>query len=115
MRRWLIAPVAVLLSGAFFGGAPGPAAAQTTSSVRLTLLSQSAWNEVGRPLQLSFEATNTSGAPLDDLSVELIVEAPATSRSLYELSLTQDFATLIATPFPQRGALAPGQSRPFHI
>ena len=115
MRRLLTAPVAILFAGAFLGGASRPAGAQTTSSVRLTLLSQSTWNEVGRPLQLSFEATNTSGAPLDDLSVELIVEAPATSRSLFELSLTQDFATLIATPFPQRGALAPGQSRSFHI
>jgi len=111
----LTAPVAVLFAGAFLGAAWWPASALTTSSVRLRLLSQSAWNQVGRPLQISFEATNTSTVPLDDLSVELIVEAPATSRSLYELSLAEDFATLIATPFPQRGALAPEQTRSFRI
>jgi len=116
MKRLLTAPLALLFATALLG-AEGPRAfAQAGAPVEIRLLSQSAWNAVGRPLQISFEATNTSSAALDDLSVELIVEPPATSRSLYELSLNQDSPfPLIASPFPQRGALASGQTRDFRI
>lgn len=115
MRRMLTAPLVILFAGAFLGAGSPRALAQAASSVELRLLSQSAWNGVGRPLQISFEATNRSAAPLDDLSVEVIVEAPATSRSLYELSLSQDSGPLIASPFPQKGMLAAGQTRAFSI
>jgi len=111
----LTAPFLVLLAGAFAAPGSPHVLAQIAPSVQLMLVSQSAWNGVGRPLQISFQATNTSAAALVDLSVELIVGAPTTSRSLYELSLTQDPAPLIASPFPQRGTLAPGGTRAFRI
>src|SRR3989442_14299616 len=115
MRRLLTAPLLVLIAGAISGPGSPRALAQIPPSVQLTLLSQSAWDGGGRPLQISFQATNASATGLDELSVELIVGAPATSRSLYELSLTQDSVPLIASPFPQRGTLAPGQMRAFRI
>ena len=115
MRRLLTAPLLVLFAGAISGPGSLHALAQVAPPVQLILVSQSAWNGVGRPLQISFQATNASASALDDLSVELIVGAPATSRSLYELSLTQDPAPLIASPFPQRGTLAPGETRAFRI
>src|SRR5712691_7984516 len=115
MRRLLTAPLLALVAGAISGPGSPHAFAQVAPSVQLKLISQSAWNGVGRPLQISFQATNASATALDDLSVELIVGAPATSRSLYELSLTQESVPLIASPFPQRGTLAPGETRPFRI
>src|SRR2546427_12477769 len=100
MRRLLTAPLLALLAGAISGPGSPRALAQVAPSVQLRLVSQSAWTGVGRPLQVSFQATNASATGLDELSVELIVGAPATSRSLYELSLTQDSVPLIASPFP---------------
>src|SRR6266540_2106940 len=114
MRRLLAAPLLVL-SGAISGPSSPHAFAQVAPSVQLSLVSQSAWNGVGRPLHISFQATNASLTALDDLSVELIVGAPTTSRSLYELSLTQDSVPLIASPFPQKGTLAPGETRVFRV
>jgi hypothetical protein len=115
MRRLLTAPLLVLVAGAISGPGSPHAFAQVAASVQLRLVSQSAWNGVGRPLHISFYATNATATALDDLSVELIVGAPTTSRSLYELSLTQDSVPLIASPFPQNGTLAPGETRAFRV
>src|SRR5438093_10648578 len=97
---------------------PGSAATlrQTAPAVTLVLRAQSAWNGVDHPLELDFEATNASTTALDQLSVELSVEAPARSRSLYELSLSSDATPpILAFPFPQPGTLRPGQTRTFGI
>ncbi|TMK85775.1 MAG: hypothetical protein E6G44_05935 [Actinobacteria bacterium] len=115
MKRFLAGVYALVLTAVplSFGTAtaqtlPGPTAT-------MNLLSQSPWNSADRPLEVSFRATNISATPLDDLSVELIVGAPATSRSLYQLSLTEDSAPLVAFPLPQGGTLTPGESRTFRI
>jgi hypothetical protein len=93
-----------------------PASAQDQPSVTLTLISQSAWTGARRPLDLSFQATNLSSTALQSLSVELLILAPARSRSLYELSIRSDPTPIIsAYPFPQEDTLEPGQSRTFRI
>ena len=89
--------------------------AQSQTSVDMRLLSQSVWNGPRRPLQLSFEATNRSTDPLDDLSVVLTIEAPARSRSEYAIALRSDTTVLSASLFPEKGALLPGQTRTFHL
>src|SRR6266508_3836749 len=92
------------------------ARAQGEPSVTMTLLSQPAWTGHRRPLDLSFQATNDSTVPLQSLTVELLVLAPARSRSLYELSIRSDVTSVITGyPFPQQGTLQPGQSRTFRI
>ncbi|MGH2554981.1 MAG: DUF6049 family protein [Actinomycetota bacterium] len=114
MRRILAGLIVflIVLTG-FFEGRPH-AVAQETSSVALKLLSQSAWTGERRPLVLSLQATNTSPVALDGLSLDIVVLAPATSRSLYELSLSSDATSVITGyPFPQEGLLQPGQSRTF--
>jgi hypothetical protein len=101
------------------GSAASPALAQkevAQPTVTLRLVSQDAWNSVDRPLQLAFDATNESDLPIDGLSVELIVQAPVTSRSQYELSATEDATvTLYGYPFLQEGTLQPGETRRFTI
>src|SRR6266498_4249007 len=88
------------------------ARAQGEPSVTMTLLSQPAWTGQRQPLDLSFQASNDSTVPLQSLTVELLVLAPARSRSLYELSIRSDVTSVITGyPFPQQGSLQPGQSR----
>src|SRR5207248_1156539 len=84
LRKPLGAALAVLLQC----GAPDASA--QTSAVAVRLVSQSAWNGPTRPLSLSFDATNTGTSALTNLSVVVTVLAPATSRSVYELSLRTD-------------------------
>jgi hypothetical protein len=117
VTRRLLAGLFLLLlplSGMVAGGPP--ALAQDQPSVTLTLLSQSAWTGQRRPLDLSFQATNVSSTGLQSLTVQLLVMAPARSRSLYELSIHSDPTPVIAAyPFPQSGTLEPGESRTFRI
>jgi Family of unknown function (DUF6049) len=108
------------MAGALAGTAlASPAVAQkevAAPTVTLRLVSQDAWNSADRPLRLTFDATNVSELPLDALSVELFVQAPVTSRSLYELSVTGDATgTLYGYPFAQGGTLQPGETRRFTI
>jgi uncharacterized protein DUF6049 len=115
MRRLLAGPIAFLLvlSGAFEAT---PAQAQGPPSVVMRLLSQSAWTGQRRPLELSFQATNNSSLMLGELSVDVVVLAPARSRSLYQVSLTKDVTSVITGyPFSQRGTLLPGQTQTFAI
>ena len=120
MRRLFAGPIAlltlegmVLLLGSLT--AP-PAVAQQPPNLTMSLVSQSPWNDLRHPLKLSFRATNLSGTSLDSLSVELIIQAAARARSVYELSLRDDAtSTFFAINFPQPGALQPGQTRTFAI
>jgi hypothetical protein len=90
--------------------------AQEPSGATLSLVSQSPWSDASRPLNLTVRATNESATPLESLKVVLIIHAPARSRSVYELSLTEDATSvLLAYPFPQEGVLEPGESREFSI
>jgi hypothetical protein len=114
MRRLLGASaLCSLLIGAL---ASSPALAQNPPAVDLRLVSQSAWNDSGRPLHLSFQATNRSALPLDGLSVVLSIGFPTRSRSAYALSLRSDATTtFFSYPFPQKGSLLPLQARTFTI
>lgn len=116
MRRLLACPIVLLLVlGGVFEAMP-QARAQEPPSVVMALVSQPAWTGERRPLALSIQATNSSPIALDGLSVDIVVLAPARSRSLYELSLRSDATSVITGyPFPQEGTLEPGQSRTFQI
>jgi hypothetical protein len=115
-RRLLACPVVLLIALSGIAATPRPASAQNQPSVTMRLLSQPAWTGERRPLNLSFQATNTATASLTSLSIELLVLAPAGSRSLFELSIASDPTPVIAAyPFPQEGTLEPGQSRTFTI
>jgi hypothetical protein len=82
----------------------------------MRLVSQSPWNDATRPLAITFEATNGSDTSLESLKVVVIIHAPARSRSLYELSLTEDATSVLAAyPYPQEGSLEPGESRSFEV
>jgi hypothetical protein len=110
----LVSPVHARIHAARAAGAS--LQPQTASAVPLRLASQSPWTSVDHPLELTFQATNLTGSPIEQLSVELSIEAPASSRSLFELSLTTDATPLlVAYPFPQEGTLDPGQERTFTI
>lgn len=117
MRRLLagLVPLAVVCTGFLFAGRP--ASAQTAAPlVELRLASQSPWTGPHRSLELTVQATNTSAQTLDSLLVEVVVEGAARSRSVYDLSLThQVTGTLLAFPFVQHGALAPGATRTFRV
>ena len=90
---------------------PAPSAPAT-----LRLLSQSPWNGPSRPLALSFSVTNGGTTALTSLVVALTIEAPARSRSVYDLSLTEDAtAIILGTPFVEQGQLDPGATRTFII
>ena len=116
MRRLAAGFIAVLLPtlGAMTGAAPS--LAEEAPDATLTLVSQSAWNAPNRPLAMAVRATNRTDQPLRELSVVLSIQAPARSRSEYELSLQTDATSLLsATLFPQNGPLQPGQSRTFRL
>jgi hypothetical protein len=106
-----------LLLTTLFSGWFVPARAQVSSSaVSMALVSESAWNSFSRPLQLKVRVTNGSETSLQDLALVLTIEVRARARSLYQLSLHQDAtAVLHSVPFPQTGAIAPGESRVFTI
>src|SRR5947209_9106217 len=115
MRHRLRALALLLLAAAAWSSATG-AGAQTTTSVTLRLVAQSAWNGPTRPLEISLSATNDSSLPLTSLAVVLSIWTPARSRSVYDLSLKSDVTTvLLSQPFPQKGVLEPGQTRTFAI
>jgi hypothetical protein len=89
---------------------------QAPPTVTMRLVSQSPWNDATRPLAITFEATNESDTTLESLKVVVIIHAPARSRSLYELSLTEDATSVLAAyPYPQQGSLEPGESRSFEV
>ncbi|MDQ3792058.1 MAG: hypothetical protein M3341_05330, partial [Actinomycetota bacterium] len=93
-----------------------PTLAQETGEIILRLVSQSPWNGRARPLSLAVQATNTSSQVFEDLSVVLSIQAPARSRSVYELSLRADATSLLsAALIPQRGELQPGRARTFRL
>src|SRR5690349_8976411 len=114
-RRSILFLLGALVAVALQTGGTTPARAQSTE-VTVRLAAQSAWNGPKRPLTLSFDATNQGSAILDDLSVVLTVQAPATSRSVYELSLRTDATgVLFAYPTPEDGVLGPGETRRFRV
>jgi hypothetical protein len=115
MRRNTVPFALLLLAGVGVLPAPG-ASAQPAPMVRLLLVSQSVSNGPNQPLDIRVQATNTQGTALRSLRIELTIDAPARSRTAYELSLRTDAtSTILTLPFPQNGELAPDQTREFHI
>ena len=115
MRRPIVLCLAFLVTLSV-PAVPSPAKAQERLDARLALVSQSPWNGPRRPLRLSFHAVNTSRLPLQDLSIALIILAPARSRSVYELSLASDATSVIfGSSLPQPGSLGAGRGRTFRV
>ncbi len=123
MRRaavLLLSVTSLTLLGPFPArGQPSPTPSSTSAAVPgvvLTLLGESAWNGPGRQLTFTVRATNGGTASVGHLSVVLTIGSPTRSRSLYEESLTSDPTPAVFTlAYPQRGALASGASRTFHV
>ncbi len=116
MRRLAAGVLAAPLVGMSIFLAAPPAHAQEQPGVTIQLLSQSNWNGPSRPLRLAIRTTNTSDQTMEDLSVVLSIQAPARSRSVYELSLRADATSLLsASFFPQRGVLGPAETRTFRL
>ena len=116
MRRLTTGVLAFSLFGIPTFLAAPRAVAQEQAGVTIQLVSQSNWNGPARPLVLAIRASNTSDQPLEELSVVLSIQAPARSRSVYELSLRADATSLLsASFFPQRGTLEPGGTRTFRV
>jgi hypothetical protein len=91
---------------------------QEQPAVVLTLVRQTPWNSPKSPqVDLTFKAENTSSQTLGNLSVVITVFQHVTSRSQYELSLTEDPTLPIppTTRKPLPGTLAPGAARIFSI
>jgi hypothetical protein len=95
-----------------------PAVAQTSSSVRLTLIAQTPWNSTDQPmLDVRVRAENTGATAESDLSIGVTLWGPVSSRSEYEQSLVTDPASVeIDTEIlPREGTLEPGATRVFDI
>jgi hypothetical protein len=88
----------------------------TGRPVGMTLLAQSAWNSPTRPLRIKVRVSNATAPALDGIALTLTIGFPATSRSVYEETLSQDpTGALFTTTFFQDGTIAPGASRVFAI
>jgi hypothetical protein len=122
MRR-LVSPLLALLAllafplGTVSAQTPSPSPSAAPSAVRLTLLSQTAWNTPSqRELIVRVRAENLTDAPIGELSIGATLYGRVISRSTYEASLVADPAVAIdAYPFPRDGALEPGVPRDFEI
>ncbi|HJP66155.1 MAG TPA: DUF6049 family protein [Actinomycetota bacterium] len=116
MRAARLVPTLLLVALITPANGPGMARAAELPAVTLRLADQSPWNGPRRPLVVSFDATNNTDQPLQDLSVTVSIFSPARSRSLYELSLRQDATAVLSTvPYLFGGTLEPGQTRRFRI
>jgi Family of unknown function (DUF6049) len=95
-------------------------AAQETTEIRLTLLSQTPWNssyeEDGRELVIRFRAENTGAEPLDELSIGVSLFGRLISRTALEESLVADPGfPLAAATYPREGAIVPNEPREFEV
>jgi hypothetical protein len=114
MRR--LAPLVLLVLLALIPLAPG-SSAQEPAPVRLTLLSQTAWNSTSqRVLDLRFRAENLGETPLPELAIGVTLYARVLTRSAYEQSLSTDPLVVIdAETLAREGAIAPGATRDFEV
>ncbi len=92
-----------------------PAQAQGPG-VSMSLVSETAWNSLARPLKIAVSVTNRSPTPLRNLALVLTIEARASARSVYQLSVRQDAtAVLHSFVFTKPGAVRPDAPRIFSI
>ena len=116
MRRLRIGLTLLVFASAGGSFLPVPARGQVLPSVVVRLRAETPWVGMGRPLKISVAADNQGVATLANLSIELIVMAPARSRSAYELTVTSDpTPPLLLYSFPQEGTLEPGSTRSFGL
>ncbi len=95
-----------------------PAAAQTPSSVRMTLVTQTPWNSADQPmLDVQVQAENTGVTAVTDLSLGVTLWGPATSRSEYERSLVADPTSvgIVTETLSREGSIEAGATRTFQI
>jgi hypothetical protein len=95
-------------------------AAQQTTSIRLTLLSQTPWNssyeEDGRELLIRFRAENFGAEPLDELSILVTLYGRLISRTALEEALISDPQfPLAAETYPREDAIGSNDSRDFEL
>ncbi|HSJ49971.1 MAG TPA: hypothetical protein VLA90_01625, partial [Actinomycetota bacterium] len=120
MRRLPRLFVAVLAAISAF---PIGASAQEAGPppVRLTLLSQTAWNSSydpvrGRELVLAVRAENLGSVPIGELALGVTLYARVRSRTAYQESLQSDPGLVIdAETLLREGTLEPGEPRDFTI
>jgi hypothetical protein len=105
-----------------FVAAPAPdASAQEPAAVRLTLLSQTAWNSSWDPtyprvVDVRFRAENLGDAPLPELSIGVTLYSRVLTRGAYEQSLVTDpFVVIDAETLAREGPLEPGAVRDFEL
>ena len=95
-------------------------AAQQTTSIRLTLLSQTPWNssyeEGGRELLIRFRADNFGAEPLEELSILVTLYGRLISRTALEEALISDPQfPLAAETYPREDAIGSNDSRDFEL
>src|SRR5438552_6145605 len=79
-------------------------AQQPAASMRL--VSETAWNSFARPLKVLVAVTNRSSTPLRNLALVLTIEARASARSVYQLSVRQAATPVLHSfVFPKPGAV----------
>jgi hypothetical protein len=110
---------AFLASALALSSSPIPARAQEPSPIALTLIAQTPWNSVERPvLDVTVRAQNPGDQPVRDLSLGVTLWGPARTRTAYEESLVADPSSAIvldARTLPRRGAIPPGGTRDLEI
>ena len=95
-------------------------AAQQTTSIRLTLLSQTPWNssyeEGGRELLIRFRADNFGAEPLEELSIGVTLFGRLISRTELEDALISDPAlALDVETYAREGSIDPRATRDFEV
>ncbi|HLA92363.1 MAG TPA: DUF6049 family protein [Actinomycetota bacterium] len=96
----------------------GPStSAQEPTPVRLTLLSQTAWNSTSqRVVDLRIRAENLGDVPLPELSIGVTLYSRVLTRSAYEQSLVTDpFVVIDAETLAREGPLEPAVVREFEV
>lgn len=95
-------------------------AAQETTGVRLTLLSQTPWNssygEDGRELVIRFRAENIGAEPLEELLIGVTLFGRLLSRTALEEALISDPEfSIAAETYAREGSIQPGETRDFEL
>jgi hypothetical protein len=95
-------------------------AAQQTTSIRLTLVSQTPWNssyeEDGRELLIRFRAENLGAEPLEELSIGVTLYGRLISRTALEESLVSDpTVALDLETYARDGSIEPHSTRDFEV
>jgi hypothetical protein len=117
-RRPARAALSLFLAVWAAAAAAPPSLAAEAPAYTMTLVAQSPFTTVKDPvLTLSVRITNAGGEPATELSIGLTIGDPIRSRDAYERFLggADVGGALASIDLPQKGRLAPGQTRTFTI